>query len=127
MLIADTSVWIAFLKHNPEIFPFMKLFLEKKDILGLENIFAELLQGAKNEAEINIIYTYWDNIPKINETDMWIQAGIYASKNDLFSRNISIFDSYLMFIGRITKSRIWTLDKKFIKVLDNDLIYKEGI
>jgi predicted nucleic acid-binding protein len=125
MLIADTSVWIAFLKHNSEIFPIMKLFLEQKDILGLEYIFAELLQGAKNENEINIIYTYWDNIPKIDESDMWIQAGIYASKNNLYSRNISIFDSYLMLVGRITNSKIWTLDKRFLKVLDNDLIYKE--
>ncbi len=126
MIIADSSVWIQYLKHNPDIFSMMKLMLEKKEILGLECIFAELLQGAKDDKEIEIIYSYWKNIPKVNEANMWMQAGIYAAKNKLFARNIGIFDSYLITLSRISKSKIWTLDKKFIKKLDNDLIYRNG-
>jgi len=126
MIIPDSSVWIEYLRHKSEIFPLMKLLLEKKEILGLECIFAELLQGAKNDKEIEIIFTYWDNIQKVNETNMWIQTGIYSAKNNLFARNIGIFDSYLILLSRITKSKIWTIDKKFIKVLDNDLIFRNG-
>ena len=81
MIILDTSVWIEFLKNNPEYFSKVKYLLENQQVLAIECIFGELLQGAKNKREIEIISLYCENLPKIKIENGWIQAGIYSSVN----------------------------------------------
>ena len=52
MIILDTSVWIEFLKNNPEYFSKIEYLLENQQVLAVECIFGELLQGEKNKSEI---------------------------------------------------------------------------
>jgi len=51
MIIPDTSVWIEFLKGNEPYFSQLKELLERNEVMGVECIFGELLQGAKNSRE----------------------------------------------------------------------------
>jgi predicted nucleic acid-binding protein len=54
MIILDTSVWIEFLKKHEPYFTTISPLLEQKEILAVECVFGELLQGVKNEEEQNI-------------------------------------------------------------------------
>ena len=52
MIIADTSVWIEFLKNNEPTFSLFEKKLNDGEILGIECVFGKLLQGCANENEI---------------------------------------------------------------------------
>ncbi|HZX14419.1 MAG TPA: hypothetical protein VFF49_08490 [Thermodesulfobacteriota bacterium] len=52
MVIADTSVWIECLKNNEPTFSLFEKKLNDGEILGIECVFGELLQGCANENEI---------------------------------------------------------------------------
>jgi len=65
MILADTSVLIGYLKNAKGI-PYDKLdFIIDNDIpYGICNyVFQELLQGAKNEKEYNLLKEYFDTLP----------------------------------------------------------------
>lgn len=120
MIVLDTSVWIEFLKNNTEYFSKVKYLLENQQVLAIECVFGELLQGAKNKREIEIISLYWENLPKSKIENGWIQAGIYSSMNKLTSRGVGIIDSYIITSARNNNAQIWSLDKKL-----NSLLKKE--
>ncbi len=121
-IIADTSIWIEFLKNNPKFFSWMQPLLEKNRIIAVECIFGELLQGTISKREREVILAYWDCLPKINESGLWIDAGIYSNKNQLISKGIGLIDSAIIVSAMNNNLLIWTLDKKINNILDN--IYK---
>src|SRR5208337_5263079 len=96
MIILDTSVWIEFLKNNPEYYPEVKDLLENRKIIAVECIFGELLQGAKNKHEIEVISLYWENLPKAAIENGWIEAGIFSSVNKLISAGVGLIDSFII-------------------------------
>ena len=49
MIILDTSVWIEFLKNNQNFYPRIVKLMENMEIMAVECVFGELLQGVKNE------------------------------------------------------------------------------
>ncbi|NLV66152.1 MAG: PIN domain-containing protein [Spirochaetes bacterium] len=122
MIILDTSVWIEFLKNSPEYYSKVKYLLGNQQVLAVECIFGELLQGAKNKREVEIISLYWESLPKVKTENGWIQAGIYSSVNKLTSKGVGIIDSYIITAARNNNARIWSLDKKL-----NSLLKKEEI
>jgi len=117
MILVDTSIWIEFLKRNEEVFTIMQQKLERGEILAAECIIGELLQGAKDEHEQMIITSYWECLPKINESGIWIEAGTYSGRNKLISKGIGLIDVVILMIARRTNSKIWTLDKKLLNLL----------
>ena len=124
MIIADTSIWIEFLKNNEPTFSLFEKKLNDGEILGIECVFGELLQGCANENEIKIVKGYWENLPKTNETNVWIEAGEYSGRSNLISRGVGLIDSVILVLGKRTKSKIWTLDKKLLKLLDKEIVFK---
>lgn len=123
MIIVDTSVWIEFLKANESYFSRMKDLLEQRNVLGIECIFGELLQGVKNNREKKIINDYWNYIPKINESGCWIKAGVYSQENNHISKGVGLIDSFIIVIGKLTESEIWTIDKKLLSTLEEKYTY----
>lgn len=121
--IADTSVWIEFLKGNKDIFNIFRKKLENQEIVAVEYVFAELLQGVKDTREKEIIQDYWGNLPKLNETGIWIKAGIYSNTNSFFNRGIGLIDGVLLVLSKEYNLKIWTLDKKLLSVLDDMVIF----
>ena len=123
MIIADTSIWIEFFKCNSDIFPLMESMLEDRQILAVECIFGELLQGAKNKREREIIYSYWDNLPKIDEAGVWLKAGKYSGENNLISKGVGLIDSVIIIIARYQETKIWSLDKRLKAIFPNNEKY----
>lgn len=124
MIIVDTSIWIDFFKAKDPYFKKLKNLLDTNQVLAVECVFAELLQGARNEKERSIIKDYWINLPKHQETDLLIDAGILSSDKKWTSKGIGLIDSVIIITARKTNSRIWSLDKKLNSVLNDDEKYK---
>ncbi|GHT99516.1 hypothetical protein FACS1894142_7170 [Spirochaetia bacterium] len=124
MIILDTSVWIEFLKNNQVYFNSISQMLTRMDIMAVEVVFGELLQGVKNKREETIIFDYWEHLPKIDDnTDIIISAGKYSHENKLIDNGVGLIDSIILMHGIKTDSKIWTLDTKFLKVIPPQLIY----
>ncbi|MCL4415614.1 MAG: PIN domain-containing protein [Actinobacteria bacterium] len=123
MIIIDTSVWIEFLKRNENVFSIMREKVEKQQVLAVECVFGELLQGAKDIKERKIIVDYWKNLPKIEESGIWIEAGFYSGENGLYSKGVGLIDSVLIVLARRTNSDVWTFDKKLLNVLEDSLTF----
>ena len=128
MIILDTSVWIEFLRKNEKYFDPISQMLTKMDVLAVEVVFGELLQGVKNRREEDIILEYWKHLPKIdNDTEIIISAGIYSHKNKLIDKGVGIIDSTIIMHGIKTGSKIWTLDTNFFKAIPSELLYIANI
>ncbi|GHT71456.1 hypothetical protein FACS1894110_24560 [Spirochaetia bacterium] len=128
MIILDTSVWIEFLRKNEKYFDFISQMLTKMDIMAVEVVFGELLQGVKNKREEEIILDYWKHLPKIdNDTEIIISAGIYSHKNKLIDKGVGLIDSIIIMHGIKTDSKIWTLDTNFFKAIPPELVYTANI
>ena len=112
MILVDTSVWIEFLKKREPFHSQMKQYLERNEILAIECIFGELLQGAKNKREREIIDAYWRHLPKTDEQGLWIEAGRYSGEAGLPSKGVGLIDAVLLVASRRTGTQLWTLDKK---------------
>ncbi len=124
MIIADTSVWIEFFKGSQRIFPYFEERLINREIIGIECVFGELLQGCSNEREIKIVKNYWDSLPKVGETDVWIEAGEFLGRNNLISKGVGLIDSVILILAVRSKCKIWTSDKKLLNAIDQEFIFE---
>ena len=123
MIIADTSIWIEFFKAKQPYFSILSDLIENNQVLAVECIFAELLQGAKDVHERKTISDYWKNLPKFPEKHLFLNAGLEAGKNRWPDKGIGLIDSAVIIMARETQSNIWTLDKKLLSVLSKSEIY----
>ena len=98
--------------------------LEENQVLAMELIFGELLQGVKNNREKSIINEYWLNLPKFSEKNIFIKAGIESRANRWLDKGIGLIDSAIIIMAKETQSTIWTLDKKLLKALPKNSIFK---
>ena len=126
MIILDTSIWIEHLKNNQAYFPKICKLLESGTILAVECIFGELLQGVKNKNEEETIFKFWTHLPKLKYENIIIEAGIYSKNNKLLDFGVGLIDSIIIVHGIKSNSKIWTLDKKLLKVLPEELKYTEN-
>jgi predicted nucleic acid-binding protein len=125
MLILDTSVWIEHLKNNQIFFPKISKLLESGEILAVECVFGELLQGVKKKSEKEIILGFWTYLPKEHYKNIIIEAGEYSAKNKLLDHGVGLIDAIILMHGIKSNSKIWTLDNKFMRIIPNELIYRE--
>jgi len=125
MIILDTSVWIEHFKGNQNFYPRISNWLESRKVLAIECIFGELLQGAKNDREKTIITNFWKYLPKENYEDITIEAGIYSMENKLLDCGVGLIDAIILMYGIKSKSKIWTLDKKFLRIIPEEIKYDE--
>ncbi len=125
MILIDTSIWIEFLKSNPDYIEDVELLLESKQVITIEPIFAELLYGSRSDKERNIILSYWKVLPRIKFMEgSFIEAADFANKNNYPNVGIGLFDSMLSKAAIDNNCHIWTLDKKIQNNLDKQFLYK---
>lgn len=122
-VVFDTSVWIEFLKGNPEFFESCQELLENDRVYGLELIFAELLQGAKGKREIEVILAYASLVPTLDEPFLIIESGLMSQKNKYINDGVGLIDAIILKAARKNKLKLWTLDKKLRKVTGYDLLF----
>jgi predicted nucleic acid-binding protein len=123
MIILDTSIWIEHLRNNQKFSPKVSKLLENREILAVDCVFGELLQGVKNNYEQEIILNFWKYLPKEHFEDLIIEAGIYSSKNKLLDNGVGLIDALILAHGIKSNSKIWTLDTKFLKIIPENLKY----
>ncbi|NLE00398.1 MAG: PIN domain-containing protein [Fibrobacter sp.] len=123
MIIIDTSIWIEFFRGNQPYFDQVSELIENNDVIGLSPVFGELLQGAKNNYERSIITEFWDNIYKIKEDDLFIQAGAESSRSKWLDKGVGLIDSVIITAAKKSAAFIWSLDKKLLQFINMDEKY----
>ncbi len=121
MIVADTSIWIEFLRAREPYFSRLKSLLERGDVLALSPVFGELLQGVKSEAERDIVMNYWNHLPKIDERDLLIKAGRHSMENGFVAKGVGLIDASLIVAAAATGAKIWTLDTKMKAVMKKEM------
>ena len=117
MILADTSVWIEFLRGNREIFPALKSELETGNVVALECIFAELLQGAVDHRERRILLQYWESLPRVDQAGLWIEAGEFAGRRRLGDGGVGLIDAVILLAARKARAKLWTLDRNLSRLI----------
>ena len=125
MIIFDTTVWIEHLRNNQNFFQKTTQLLENREVLAVECVFGELLQGVKNKYEEKIILNYWEHLPKIHYEGILLEAGIYSSENKLIGKGVGLIDTVILLTAIKSNFPLWTLDTKFLKIIPEVLIYQD--
>lgn len=124
MIIVDTSIWIDLFRGNRVIIKQVDLLIDSNSILGLEPVFAELLQGAKSEFEIEFINKYWQDLNRTEEKGLWLEAGYHSSKYRWKANGVSLIDAFIIAVAWKHDYKIWTLDKKLAQAAGKKFIYQ---
>ncbi len=118
MIIVDTSVWIEYLKGNEHYRNVLPQYLKEKHVIAISAVFGELLQGVKNKREYEIISGFWESLPKVNEENLFIEAGNLSHQYKLYNAGVGLIDTYLLAAALKNDLAIWSLDKKLNKAID---------
>ncbi len=78
MVLVDTFVWIEYFKGNEPYYKGVQNLINTRSAYTIEPIFGELLQRALNERKRKYILMFWENISKIEEPGLFINAGELA-------------------------------------------------
>lgn len=115
MILVDTSVWIEFLKKtDPDIDLRLSMYIENGQVGALSLVFGELLQGVRDEREEKLILELWKHLPKIDESQLFIEAGKLSYRHKLFSKGVGLIDACILAAALRDGHEIWTLDKKLL-------------
>jgi predicted nucleic acid-binding protein len=123
MIILDTSVWIEFLRGVEAFVEHVRKLLETRNVLAIECVFAELLQGARDTRERDVILAYWKHLPRFERSGLWIAAGMRSGMDRLKDSGVGLIDVYLLTLASESASRLWTLDKKLQRIVPDELLY----
>ncbi|MEQ8582845.1 MAG: PIN domain-containing protein [Marinoscillum sp.] len=120
MILVDTSVWISFLRNSdPDLSAILKSYLKRKEIYAVSAVFGELLQGVKNKRERALVLSLWENLPAVNESDLFIKAGDLSNKHKFYAHGIGLIDCYILAAALNNDLALWTLDKKLGAAADS--------
>lgn len=126
-VVLDTSVWIEYLRGNPDFFGPCQELLENNRVFGLELIFAELLQGAKGRREVEIILAFVGHVPSLDEHYLIIESGLFSHSGDFINQGVGLIDAAILYAVKKNELLLWTLDKKLRKVAGYELLFYKGI
>jgi hypothetical protein len=122
-VLIDTSIWIEFFKANPVYFETCLELMDFAEIFSLELIFAELIQGAKGNREIEMIDKFFGQMKILDAPGLIYEAGHYSRSYKLLDRGIGLIDSNIISTAIRFDLQIWTLDKKILGFLEAKNIY----
>ena len=123
MIVVDTSVWIDFFRGtNQQLNDKLELLIENNEVVALSCVFGELLQGVKNEIEEKTVLDFWHNLSKVDETNLFIEAGRSSTKYKLLNRGVGLIDSYILAVALKYNLSLWTFDKKLNEVYSSMLL-----
>jgi predicted nucleic acid-binding protein len=118
MIIVDTSVWIEYLKGNEHYRNVLPQYLKAKHVVAISAVFGELLQGVKNKREHEIITGFWESLPRVNEENLFVEAGKLSNEFKLYNAGVGLIDSYILAAALKNDYALWSLDKKLNKAID---------
>jgi len=115
LVLVDTSAWIEYLKKTSHpVTKEIESALVLNTAAACKLIFAELIQGARSEKEIDLILDLALVVKVLNESEStWQEAGFLSRKLRKQGKTISLIDCYLAVLAKENKAVIITLDKHF--------------
>lgn len=123
MILVDTSVWIEFFRGKEPFLSELITLIEASEVFAHEVVFGEILQGCKNKTELEFVLEYWESLNRIVSNGSFINAGSLSFEKKHFEHGIGLVDSILIYETKMRNYKLWTLDKKILKVLDVSYIY----
>lgn len=123
MIVADTSVWIRFLRGHAVIRPVLQSAMESGFVIAVGCVFGELLQGTRNEEERHSLCGYWENLPQKDESGLWIDAGVLSARGGYVRKGVGLIDAYIIAFAKRHALKVWSLDLKMLSVLSSGEIY----
>ena len=118
MIVVDTSVWVEFLKGRQDYFLPFSTLLDQQQVVAVECVFGELLQGAKSSREQSIILGYWENLPNQSDRGLWVEAGKVSMNKKWHAKGVGLIDAFLLCFARTYGLQLWTLDKKLASLAE---------
>jgi predicted nucleic acid-binding protein len=113
VILIDTSIWIDFFRHTQASLNDRLIeLLENRLAVGLSTVFGELIQGARSEDEEKTILEFWNNILKVNEDTLFIEAGKLSNRYKLYSKGVGLIDCHLLAAAKLHNLSLWTLDRR---------------
>lgn len=122
-VILDTSVWIEYLRGEIKYYDKCQKLMESGQVLTVEIIFGELLQGAANKREIEVITELYSLIKKVKIDNLYILAGDMSFREKFISKGIGLIDASIIMATIMTNSQVWTLDKKIKNFIPKKYLY----
>lgn len=124
MILADTSVWIEYLREKSPYKQILRHHLEQGNIITTAAIFGELLQGASSQKDADRILSYFNALPQIeSDAALWIEAGLLSYSKKARSRGIGLVDMAIVCSARRRGARIWSRDKTLLTLLTKEEKY----
>jgi predicted nucleic acid-binding protein len=121
LILADTSVWIEYLREKSPYGQILRHQLEQGNIVTTAAVFGELLQGAANQKDADRILSYFNALPHI-ESDgaLWIEAGLTSFSKKARSRGVGLVDIAIICAARRRGAKIWSRDKGLLSLLKHE-------
>lgn len=115
MILVDTSIWIDYFRSpSGSTADLLVSHIEHGQVVALSMVFGELLQGVRDQREEKIVLDHWRNLPKVDEANLFIEAGRLFYRHKLYSAGVGLIDCYLIAAARTHKLDIFSLDKKLL-------------
>ncbi|TGM27339.1 PIN domain-containing protein [Leptospira levettii] len=124
MILVDTSVWIEFFRGKEPFVSKLITLIETSEVFAHEVVFGEILQGCKNKTELAVVFEYWDSLNQIVSNGSIVNAGSLSFEKKHFEHGIGLIDSILIYETISRNIKLWTLDRKILKLLDGSNVYQ---
>lgn len=98
----------------------LRYHLEVGNVMTVGCIFAELLQGARNQKEADKLLAYYNALPQCEETGLWLEAGLLSYSVKALNRGVGLIDLAIVTAARRANAKIWSRDKKLLSILKKE-------
>lgn len=118
MVLADTSVWIGYLRDEPITRPRLKALLDERMVLTCGPVVAELLAGARGRRRDAL----WQSLVALPwaalDAALWQAVGQASGELLRQGRRVALTDVAIGVAAARSGARLWTLDADFVRVTE---------
>lgn len=113
-ILVDTSAWIEFFRKKDPYHTVVLELIDSARICCVGIVFAELLEGAKSQKELNVLKEFqyvFDFLPETIE--MWRKAGELSYLLRQKGKAVGLSDCYISVAVSSNNTQLLTLDRHF--------------
>lgn len=115
MILVDTSIWLDYFRSASTAMDELLIdYIENGRVVALSPVFGELLQGVRDQREEKIVLDHWKNLPKVDESNLFIEAGRLSHRHKLYSAGVGLIDCYILAAAKLHKLHVLSLDKRLL-------------
>lgn len=113
-VLADTSAWIEFFRKREPWHGVVATLMDDRRLCCMGIILAELIQGAKSDAERDVLRDFVHVFEFLPDTvDHWRQAGELSRAFRKKGKSIGLADCHIAVTAAVGNVKLLTLDKHF--------------